>query len=100
MTKGDLRLWRHRLGLKAHQHLLHTGARPDGLRAMATKRYAAWPSSCVAVSGIANPMQFEDHLSKNCKVGPAFFPTLTTMHLQLQTYPSGRLRCKRPLRQG
>lgn len=72
MTKGDLRLWRHRLGLKAHQHLLHTGARPDGLRAMATKRYAAWPSSCVAVSGIANPIQFEDHLSKNCKVAQHF----------------------------
>lgn len=72
LTRGDLRLWRHRLALRPDQHLLHTGSRPEGLRAMATKRYAAWPLSCIAVSGIANPGQFEEHLSKNCRVARHF----------------------------
>ena len=51
--------WRHRLHLTADQPLLHTGTRPDGLRAMASKRYAGWPMRCIAVSGIAQPAQFE-----------------------------------------
>lgn len=68
LTRGDLRLWRHRLAIRPEQHLLHTGSRPEGLRAMSTKRYAAWPTACIAVSGIANPAQFEDHLLRNCKV--------------------------------
>ncbi len=68
LTKGDLRLWRHRLKLAADTPLLHSGARPEGLRAMATKRYASWPMRCVAVSGIAQPAQFEAHLSRHCSV--------------------------------
>ena len=68
LTKGDLRLWRHRLHLTADQPLLHTGTRPDGLRAMASKRYAGWPMRCIAVSGIAQPAQFEAQLSRNCRV--------------------------------
>ena len=66
-TKGDLRLWRHRLRLKPDQPLLHTGTQVDGLRAMTTKRYAGWPASCIAVSGLANPAQFEQ-LSRQCRV--------------------------------
>ena len=67
-TKGDLRLWRHRLRLKPDQPLLHTGTQVDGLRVMTTKRYAGWPSSCIAVSGLANPAQFEHQLSRQCRV--------------------------------
>jgi len=67
-TKGDLRLWRHRLELKPDQLLLHTGTQIAGLRALATKRYAGWPASCIAVSGLANPAQFEQQLSRQCRV--------------------------------
>ena len=67
-TKGDLRLWRHRLRLRPDQPLLHTGTQTAGLRAMATKRYAGWPSNCIAVSGLANPAQFEHQLSRQCRV--------------------------------
>ena len=67
-TKGDLRLWRHRLRMKPAQPLLHTGTQVDGLRAMKTKRYAGWPASCIAVSGLANPAQFEHQLSRQCRV--------------------------------
>ena len=51
LTKGDLRLWRHRLHLTADQPLLH-GHRCNSLRAMASKRYAGWPMRCIAVSGM------------------------------------------------
>ena len=68
LTKGDLRLWRHRLRLRPDQLLLHTGTMVDGLRSLHTKRYAAWPRACIAVSGIAHPLQFESSLSRNCKV--------------------------------
>lgn len=68
LTKGDLRLWRHRLNLREDQLLLHTGTVPDGLRSLHTKRYAAWPRRSIAVSGIAHPAQFEFGLARNCKV--------------------------------
>ena len=68
LTKGDLRLWRHRLQLKPDQPMLHTGTQIAGLRAMATKRYAGWPAGCIAVSGLANPAQFEQQVSKQCRV--------------------------------
>ena len=68
LTRGDLRLWRHRLLMTGQQQLLHTGTRVEGLRAMANKRYAAWPMRCIAVSGIANPAQFEGHVARNCQV--------------------------------
>ena len=35
---------------------------------MTTKRYAGWPASCIAVSGLANPAQFEHQLSRQCRV--------------------------------
>lgn len=72
LTKGDLRLWRHRLHLGADQLLLHTGYKVEGLRNMYTKRYAAWPRRCIAVSGIAHPSQFESTLSRNCTVQQHF----------------------------
>ena len=68
LTKGDLRLWRHRLHLRPDQLLLHTGTMVDGLRNMHTKRYASWPFRCIAVSGIAQPGQFEASLSHQCRV--------------------------------
>lgn len=68
LTRGDLRLWRHRLGLRPDQILLHSGSKPDGLRDLKTKRYAAWPLACIAVSGIAQPIQFEEHLARHCRV--------------------------------
>ena len=68
LTKGDLRLWRHRLHLREEQLLLHTGTRPEGLRVMATKRYAGWPMQCIAVSGIAQPAQFEAQVERHCRV--------------------------------
>jgi tetraacyldisaccharide 4'-kinase len=68
LTKGDLRLWRHRLRLRPDQLLLHSGTMVDGLRNLHTKRYAAWPRACIAVSGIAHPLQFESSLARNCKV--------------------------------
>lgn len=68
LTKGDLRLWRHRLHLRPDQHLLHTGGRVDGLRAMKSKRYAGWPLACIAVSGIGQPDQFRQQLSRQCRV--------------------------------
>ena len=68
LTKGDLRLWRHRLHLRPDQLLLHSGTMVDGLRNLHTKRYAAWPRACIAVSGIANPLQFEASLGRNCAV--------------------------------
>jgi tetraacyldisaccharide 4'-kinase len=40
----------------------------EELRNMHTKRYAAWPRRCIAVSGIAHPAQFEAGLSRNCQV--------------------------------
>ena len=86
LTKGDLRLWRHRLQFQSAAPLLHSGARPDGLRAMATKRYAGWPMRCVAVSGIAQPAQFEAHLSRHCRVAQHFaYPdhqAFTPQHLE------------------
>ncbi len=68
LTRGDLRLWRHRLQLNPDQLLLHTGITVEGLRNMHTKRYAAWPRKCIAVSAIAHPTQFEVALSRNCQV--------------------------------
>ena len=68
LTKGDLRLWRHRLQLKPEQLLLHSGTMVEGLRDLRTKRYAGWPRKCIAVSGIAHPTQFEASLARNCKV--------------------------------
>jgi len=72
LTKGDLRLWRHRLHLGADQLLLHTGSKIEGLRNLNTKRYASWPRRCIAVSGIAHPSQFEMTLSRNCTVTQHF----------------------------
>ena len=72
LTKGDLRLWRHRLQLKPDQLLLHSGTMVEGLRDLRTKRYAGWPRKCVAVSGIAHPTQFESSLARNCKVTQHF----------------------------
>ncbi len=68
LTKGDLRLWRHRLHLKPEQLLLHSGTMVEGLRNLQTKRYAAWPRNCIAVTGIAHPAQFESALVRNCRV--------------------------------
>lgn len=68
LTRGDLRLWRHRLALQPDQLLLHTGTMVDGLRNLHTKRYAGWPRRCIAVSGIAHPAQFEAGLARNCEV--------------------------------
>lgn len=68
LTRGDLRLWRHRLDLLPEQLLLHTGTIVDGLRNMHTKRYAGWPRRCIAVSGMAHPAQFEAGLARNCEV--------------------------------
>lgn len=68
LTKGDLRLWRHRLQLKPDQLLLHSGTMVEGLRDLRTKRYAGWPRKCIAISGIAHPAQFEASLARNCKV--------------------------------
>ena len=72
LTKGDLRLWRHRLQMKPEQLLLHSGTMVEGLRDLRTKRYAGWPRNCIAVSGIAHPAQFEASLSRNCKVSRHF----------------------------
>ena len=72
LTKGDLRLWRHRLHMKPEQLLLHSGTMVEGLRDLRTKRYAGWPRNCIAVSGIAHPAQFEASLSRNCKVSRHF----------------------------
>ena len=68
LTKGDLRLWRHRLQLRPDQHLLHTGTRAEGLRDLTTKRYAGWPMGCIAVSGIAQPAQFEAQIGRHCRI--------------------------------
>lgn len=72
MTKGDLRLWRHRLHMKPEQWLLHTGTAVEGLRDLRTKRYSAWPRKAMAVSGIAHPGQFEADLNRNCRVTKHF----------------------------
>ena len=83
LTKGDLRLWRHRLHLREDQILLHTGTRPEGLRAMATKRYAGWPMRCIAVSAIAQPAQFEAHIGRHCRVQHHFaYPDHHTFNAQ------------------
>jgi tetraacyldisaccharide 4'-kinase len=72
LTKGDLRLWRHRLHMRPEQMLLHTGTMVEGIRNLHTKRFSAWPRKCIAVSGIAHPAQFETSLARNCNVARHF----------------------------
>ncbi|MDG2425326.1 MAG: tetraacyldisaccharide 4'-kinase [Flavobacteriales bacterium] len=66
LIKGDLRLWRDRLGLRTDQIMLHTAMRPKGLQNMYTKDLAAWPKKAAVVSGIARPKQFLDFVGAEC----------------------------------
>jgi tetraacyldisaccharide 4'-kinase len=72
LVKGDLRLWRDRLGVHRDQLLLHTAMRPKGLKDMRTKRFAAWPRRAVLVSGIANPQSFVEFVENGCRISARF----------------------------
>lgn len=75
LVKGDLRLWRDRLGVQRDQLLLHTAMRPQGLKNVRTQQLAEWPKRAVLVSGIANPDSFLEFTQNGCRsLAPFIYP--------------------------